>query len=1279
MLTRNHLSVLILLVCCAQTVPARAQSSLASTPGREARNAEIGIPYLKNFSPKDYNADAQNWAIVQDRRGVMYFGNNSGVLEYDGVSWRAIPVANGSAVRALALDGDGRIYVGAQGEFGYLAPAQEDNRTGQVQYVSLRDSVPAEYRDFADIAKCYVTSSGVYFQALDRLFLWPRHGSTRVWKPEMPFHLSFVVRDHFYIRQPGVGLLQMLGDSLQLAPDGEKFAHVRIYFMAPAGDDKIMIGTREQGLFWYDGAVARPFATEVDAFLLEHQIYHGEGLPNGDFALGTLRGGAAIIAQDGKLRQLLNKTAGIQDEVVRFVYTDRQDGLWLALDNGITRAEALGLLSHFDERAGVVGSVQSILRHKGRLYVATGSGVSYLQPSTAERDRAILPLPVFKPVMGIIGESWNLLSAGEALLAAVNDGVYQIHGEQAELIRSWDEHSLALYCSKIDTARVYVGLRDGLAAMRRSGTQWSDEGKITGVDEEIRSILETPGGLLWLGTRSQGYIRVDFSAGFVKNPKIERYDSRHGLPKKLGLVTAFALGDREVFATEGGIYSFDQKTNRFFPDSTFAVAQGNETEKTGEVVPDQAGNIWMQLAKKRKEIGLAKRHPDGAYDWQSAPLNPFADFAVWDICPEGSGVIWFGGPDGLIRYDANIEKDYAVDFTALIRKVMTIKSDSLLYDGESAMQSGTAFFPILDHDDNSLRFEFAAASYDGEAGNQFQYFLEGFDANWSEWTRETKKDYTNIFEGRYRFRVRAKNIYDYLSAEAIYSFKILPPWYRAWWAYIFYAGAIGFAIYSFIRYRTRQLVQRSRTLEKTVQQRTEEIRQQAEELETLDGIVRNINQEVVLESVLRSLLEQGLKLFPQAEKASVLLYDHASGRFEFAAAAGYDLGLLKNISFSPEQLASRYTMSSEEVGEGVYIVRNLQNLYIEEERNAVSRLISVLAMTVVREGKTEAYLVFDNLSSAEAFSHSDARKLSRFRSHAISAMVKAKILQELQEKNVEIIRTQQQLVMQEKLASLGALTAGIAHEIKNPLNFVNNFAELSVELVHELCEEIEQQTGKIESRAAAAIADTLRTLQQNAQKINEHGKRADSIVRGMLQHSRTQAGEREGADINALVQQAVNLSYHGMRAQEAGFNISIQENYDAAVGIIEAMPQDLSRVFLNIINNACYAAQQKKKKLEGTPLSLAREAFAPTLSVRTKSLGDKVEIRIRDNGDGIPGEVRNKIFNPFFTTKPTGQGTGLGLSISYDIIQQHGGEISVETEEGNYTEFILHLPTNGKR
>jgi signal transduction histidine kinase len=263
----------------------------------------------------------------------------------------------------------------------------------------------------------------------------------------------------------------------------------------------------------------------------------------------------------------------------------------------------------------------------------------------------------------------------------------------------------------------------------------------------------------------------------------------------------------------------------------------------------------------------------------------------------------------------------------------------------------------------------------------------------------------------------------------------------------------------------------------------------------------------------------------------------------------------------------------------------------------------------------------------------------------------------------ELKATQSQLIQSEKMASLGELTAGIAHEIQNPLNFVNNFSELSVELADELKEELSKIT--LELGQKKELESIANDIIQNQQKIHHHGKRADAIVKGMLAHSRNNSSQKEPTDINALADEYLRLSYHGLRAKDKSFNADFKTDFDPSLPKVNAVPQDLGRVLLNLINNAFYAVSEKAKQ--------HNEGYRPTVVVKTINLGDKVEIKVIDNGNGIPEHVKDKIFQPFFTTKPTGQGTGLGLSLSYDIVKAHGGDFRIQSTIGEGTEMTLFL------
>ena len=384
-----------------------------------------------------------------------------------------------------------------------------------------------------------------------------------------------------------------------------------------------------------------------------------------------------------------------------------------------------------------------------------------------------------------------------------------------------------------------------------------------------------------------------------------------------------------------------------------------------------------------------------------------------------------------------------------------------------------------------------------------------------------------------------------------------------------------------------------------------------------------------------------------------------------------DLGTRRNVSFT-----------NLDPGDYVFRVKAANRDGVWNDKGALLKII--IAPPWWRT--TWAYLLYIGLTISAIFAFISFRtKQLKQRSRELEKTVA--------ERTREIHRQQEQLIVQEKLASLGQLTAGIAHEIKNPLNFVNNFAELSEDLVKELREEFENQKDKLDKDTIRYLQEILDDLEHNSSKINHHGKRADGIVQGMLAHSRGKSGEFQEVDINELLEEYVNLAYHGMRARNPDFNVTIEKVYDDSISSISVEPQDLSRVFLNLINNAFDAVDAKfgskggdseiplnpPSKGEITPIFPLEEdpgGMSPTVKVSTKKHPNQIEIRIRDNGTGIPEDIRKQIFNPFFTTKPTGQGnTGLGLSISFDIITKvHRGELKVETEIGKFTEFIIRIP-----
>jgi signal transduction histidine kinase/ligand-binding sensor domain-containing protein len=1443
----------------------RARSPRSAAAGTAAPAAaagsEVGRPFLTCFGSREYGATAQNWVFAEDTRGLMYVGNNLGALQYDGATWRLIDTASKSVVRSIARDSDGRLYIGSTGEIGYLAPDARE----QLHYVSLLQHVKPEDRAFNDVWTVHVAAAGIYFQSREVLLLLTPPSDrasdsgwrVRTWKPRGLFLFAFMVGGRYYVHQQGVGLQQMVGDRLVPVPGSEQFAEERVQVLLPldaGGSPQLLLGTFNRGLFRYDGKTFTPFATDADAYLRERTLYKGIVLPDGTFGFSTISGGLVVMNSDGHALHYINQATGLPNDNTLAVYADHTGLVWLASEGSVCQIETPSPLSRFDIKVGLSGGVSDVVRHKGVLYAATSVGVFYLDAASS----------TFKQITGFRegnSQATALASNGDVLMVGYGSGLHQVDGAVAHVVKpnvGASFSSGAIRFSRHDPRRLWVALEDGFASMRLGddGT-WIDEGRVPGIRETIGYLAEPTVNELWLGTGAQGAIRVRFADG-PQHPRIDRFGAAQGLTGQTGLAV-YAVGDRPVLVSKEGVFRLDDSGQRLLPDTTWRGVSVGGTQDQSAMAEDRQGNVWGNFGL---ETAVFRRQTDGSYRVDKTALLRFSDMAVAKIYVDDDGVVWFGRDDGLVRFDPAIRQNYTTDYSALIRRV-TLEDGRVLHGGATAGDRPAAI-PRLAAAENALRFEFASTWLASSRETHYQTMLEGFDPKWSAWNTESRRDYTNLPPGSYRFRVRARNLYQHESAEADYALLIVSPWYATWWAYLAYAlGAVA-AVLGVVGLRTQKLRAESRRLEQIVTERTKEIREresevraQADELRRLDEIVKAINREEGLRNVLHALLEEGLKLVPQAEKGTFLVRDLKTDQFVFATHVGYEADDLNGISLTEEDITQRYAQGTERVDRGVYIVRPGVGDGPKGRLGALPVPKAMLAMTVALRGRLEGLLVFDNLHDENAFDHSDLQRVSRLREHAIAAVAKARTLVTVQEKtlalqqqkeqveqaydNIELLsrigrditarlsieeiiatvyqnvnalmdaavfgiglcdqageriefpatrengeplppfgyaltddsrlavvcfqrreeiviedmarehqrylrehkppvagkpvasiiylplvlkdraigvitaqsfrthaftdyhlnilrnlatyatialenadayrrlndtlerlqKMQEQLVVQEKLASLGALTAGIAHEIKNPLNFVNNFAELSMELAGELQQSLEGQRDRLDPMVYDDLTGLAADLVLNARKINDHGRRADSIIRGMLLHSRGHSGERQDTDINAVLEEYVNLSYHGIRAQDSSFNVTLERNYDPTLGTVFAVPQDISRVFLNIVNNACYATHERKRQADAS----GEQGYAPTLQVTTRNLGDVVEVRIRDNGNGIPPEIRDRIFNPFFTTKPTGLGTGLGLSISHDIIvQQHHGQLEVNSEPGRFTEFIVRLP-----
>nr|WP_283813400.1 ATP-binding protein [Bradyrhizobium sp. AUGA SZCCT0177] len=474
--------------------------------------------------------------------------------------------------------------------------------------------------------------------------------------------------------------------------------------------------------------------------------------------------------------------------------------------------------------------------------------------------------------------------------------------------------------------------------------------------------------------------------------------------------------------------------------------------------------------------------------------------------------------------------------------------------------------------------------------------------------------------------------------------------------------------------RNELLIEREQTavrLEKQVEARTIELARSVEELRALGEVSQAVNSTIDLQTVLSTIISKAVQL-SGTDAGTIYAFDDARQEFRLRASYGMDEALVAAIKDRNVRLGETL------ISEAAIQRRPVQVADISKDPTLVLDIIrragfrALLAVPLLGADRIVGALVVRRKQPGD-FPQGTVNLLQTFGAQSVLAIQNARLFDEVQSRTRELAKsleglraTQDRLVQTEKLASLGQLTAGIAHEIKNPLNFVNNFSAVSVELVDELREALARAS--LAPQLRGEISEISDMLQDNLDRVVQHGKRADSIVKNMLLHSRQGSGEHQPTDINAVVEESLNLAYHGARAEKQDFNVTLEKSFDPAAGEVDMFPQEITRVLLNLISNGFYAATKRNLEANG-------RGYEPTLAVLTRTLGESVEIKIHDNGTGIPAEVKEKMFDPFFTTKPPGEGTGLGLSLSYDIIvKQHAGSIEVDTQPGQFTEFRIVLP-----
>jgi signal transduction histidine kinase/ligand-binding sensor domain-containing protein len=791
---RPHwLPLLALLACIA--IPATAQAQ-----AQDSGIHEQGHLLIRNFAPRDYQGHAQNWAIVQDHRGVMYVANGSGVLEYDGVRWRSIETTARSAVRTLAVGPDGTVYVGSSGDFGRLAP----DSSGAMQYRSLVPGGRMLREEFTDIWRIVVADDGVYFSSRERLVRLDPAGDLHIWEPEWSFALGFELNGTFYTVDQRNGLVRAVGDRLEPAPGGESFDHDIVYDSITLDDGSAILVTRDRGLMRYDGTQLSAFPTSDDARLQAGEQYNATLLADGTFVVGTRMAGAFHFAPDGTLLRVINESQGLRDEQVWSSFTDRDGGVWLALNSGLARVEVNTPISVFGEAAGLTGIVAGIKRHQGEIHVTTSTGI--FRMSTPAGDA-----PRFEKLFAdSSGRCIELISTGDTLLAGCEHGLFSVRGEAASRVGLFNTRQF--YRSIHDPGVLFAGARDALLVLREGDDGWTIERSVPSAPGWVLAMHEDASGSLWMTTAAEGVLRIDDP--LADEPTITRYDESDGLPR--GWAGLLTIDDRLVMNSTEGLWVIDpaHPDGPFIRETELSALLDESAMPIFLIGEDAGGDVWLTHGRPLRVIRQRGTADASVIDIPFLPeINAFSI-----LTDDPDGTVWLGTDEGLFRIEAGAKEPLETIAETLIRGVTTGE------DGAPLLADASGAATRLPRADNRIRFSLALPAFDGSEPPRFQVYLEGFDRNWSDWSAETARVYTNLPSGTYTLHARGRDGYGRVGDVATFTFVVPRAWYETWWARALFALALlalmagAAAVAS--RVRNRRLQAHARRLEDEVAQRT---------------------------------------------------------------------------------------------------------------------------------------------------------------------------------------------------------------------------------------------------------------------------------------------------------------------------------------------------------------------------------------------------------------------------------------------------------------------------
>ena len=753
-----------------------------------------GTVYRSRTMPwAEYEAHNQNWDVAQGPGGLIFVANSQGVLEYDGEDWRVheLPDKEAAMVRSVAVGADGHTYVGGVGDLGRLVP----DRRGFLQYESLRDRLSLGEQDFADVWTTHATPEGVVFQTSETLYRWDG-ARFRSWSASTRFRSSFLVEETVYVWEEGVGIKRLESDGLRLVPGSEWFADRKVDALLPH-DQGLVAVVRDVGLVRLHDGQATPIRGTASDYFVRFRPYSAVAVPDAYgregrlYAVGTLSGGVAIVTPSGRLVRVYREDVGlsVEDWAVG-LHPDRQGGLWVATLNGLTWIDLFSRYTSFDVATGLLGSVYHVNEVEGTLYAGTALGLYRLVPGTLGRPGTGAPYSRFESVPGMPEQSqtWQITPTSVGALVSTDRGVFDLRGGRGRRITNDLAFAALVPSSRPDLA--FVGLKDGVGLLVLRNGRWVGAGRLEGVEGETRFFHEGPGGEVWMAQTAGDVYRVT-GAG-TGRLRVQRFTEDNGLT--VGGAPISRVGDEMRLSSREGVFRMRVRNGRL--QLSRVPALRNVEGIYGLFTLGERS--WLYQDGTFQAVEGEGGAGEGVF---------IRGVQVIGVSETAGGVLWIATADGLVRYDPTVRL-VGRPAPAFLRQV-TDRQREALWGGALGWRPDPDdpderdLVVTYGHPDE-LRFV-AAAAFFGDVGEvEYQFRLDGYADEWGAWGPERVTTTTNLWEGQYTIRVRARDGYGRVSAEARFGLRVLPPWYRTWWALSLYALAVSGVVWAVVAWRVRE-------------------------------------------------------------------------------------------------------------------------------------------------------------------------------------------------------------------------------------------------------------------------------------------------------------------------------------------------------------------------------------------------------------------------------------------------------------------------------------------